>query len=358
MYADLCEKHNAVYKYEKADFNFSKMCNDGAKAAKGEYLLFLNDDTEVMSGGWLRAMLGQAALEYAGAVGAKLLYPNSSEIQHCGIINIGAGPCHAFIRSDDRVPQYFCRNKLDYNWIAVTAACLCINRKKFESVGGFDESFPIAYNDVELCFKLYEAGFYNVRTDAVLYHYESVSRGADAKDKEKLKRLDAELERLYKKHPSLNRRDPFYNPAFSKTRVDFTLDPGLYALSNEIVGADMDISRYLSDRVRAELDTADAEDMLEIRGWAYIEGAALNNLNTCRLLLVNEENRALAIKTEKVLRFDISAMYGKKGSLNLAGFECAAKTSDIAGGTYKLGVMLINMGKKYVRLFDKTIEIK
>ena len=357
-YAALCEKYGAVYIYKKEDFNFSKMCNDGARAAKGEYLLFLNDDTEVTDGSWLEIMAGQAALEHTGAVGAKLLYPGGFEIQHCGVVNIDAGPSHAFNHSDDRAPLYFRRNKMEYNWIAVTAACLCIKRAKFDGVGGFDETFPVAYNDVELCFRLCEAGLYNVvRNDVILYHYESVSRGNDAVDKEKIKRLARELGRLYKKHPNFDRRDPFYNPAFSKTRPDFMLDSALYGEPDKIVRTNTDITKYISPRVKAELRRAKDSSILNVTGYAYVEGAVLNNLNTCRLLLVDAKNKAVEISAEKMLRFDISVAYGKNGNLNLTGLECHIHFNDLPKGSYRLGVMLINCGKKYARVFDETVDI-
>jgi GT2 family glycosyltransferase len=223
-YAALCKKIKAVYKREEEEFNFPRMCNKGAWLAKGDILLFLNDDTEVREGGWLEAMAGQAALDHAGAVGAKLLYPNGSEIQHCGILNLPIGPCHALAPFDDAILHYFCRNRLDYNYLAVTAACLCIEKKKFDEVHGFDESFAVAYNDVELCFKLHEKGYYNsVRNDAVLYHHESLSRGHDEKDREKHKRQMAEMDRLYALHPLLRGKDPFYNVNLAWDRVDFAL---------------------------------------------------------------------------------------------------------------------------------------
>ena len=193
---------------------------------------------------------------------------------------------------------------MEYNWIAVTAACLCIKRAKFDGVGGFDETFPVAYNDVELCFRLCEAGLYNVvRNDVVLYHYESVSRGNDAVDKEKIKRLARELGRLYKKHPNFDRRDPFYNPAFSKTRPDFMLDSALYGEPDKIVRTNTDITKYISPRVKAELRRAKDSSILNVTGYAYVEGAVLNNLNTCRLLLVDAKNKAVEISAEKMATY-------------------------------------------------------
>ena len=105
-------------------------------------------------------MVGHAELEHVGAVGAKLLYPNSKKIQHIGVINIANGPVHAFIGYNDDNIYYFGRNKIDYNWLVVTAACMLVNAAKFNKVNGFNEDMPVAYNDVELCFRLVEAGYY------------------------------------------------------------------------------------------------------------------------------------------------------------------------------------------------------
>lgn len=221
-YTQLANAHGIQYMYEKMDFNFSRMCNMGAAAAKGEYLLFLNDDIEIIHEDWLSRMVGHAELAHAGAVGAKLLYPGGNRIQHAGVIEIENGPVHAFTGCSDENLYYFGRTKLDYNWLAVTAACLLVNKDKFNEVGGFDESFAVTYNDIEFCFKLVEAGYYNVvRNDVVLYHHESVSRGNDLVDKEKMKRLKSEQARLYAMHPAFDKKDPFYNVQLTQTRMNF-----------------------------------------------------------------------------------------------------------------------------------------
>lgn len=193
-------------------FNFSRLCNQGAEQAGGDILLFLNDDTEVLQGDWLERMVGYAQLEHIGAVGAKLVYGDGVTLQHTGLLNLHDGPMHAYMRQNKDIPGYFLRNQVDYNWLAVTGACLMIERKKFLRVLGFDETFPIAYNDLDLCMSLVEAGFYNVMCQGVtLIHHESVSRGIDHKDHEKLARLKGERARLYDKHPAYFQYDPFFN---------------------------------------------------------------------------------------------------------------------------------------------------
>lgn len=211
-YQNYCKKNGVTYLYEKEKFNFSSMCNKGVANSKGKLLLFLNDDTEVITKDWLERMAGQALLAHTGAVGAKLYYPQTKIIQHCGIINRPEGPSHLLGRYEDDLVADFGRNRLCFNYAAVTGACLMVKREYFEQVGGFDESLPIAYNDVDLCFKLVEAGYFNTqRNDVHLYHYESFSRGDDNMDKEKFKRLAREREALYSKHLKWRNIDPFYN---------------------------------------------------------------------------------------------------------------------------------------------------
>lgn len=225
-YMSLLEKHNCRYHYDKKEFNFSYMCNEGAKEATGSYLLFLNDDIEIPCGQshWLSNMLGQAQVSYTGAVGAKLIYPGTNLIQHAGVLNLPIGPGHALHRMDDGWNCYWGRNILDYNYSAVTGACYMLSKAKFEEVHGFDESLPVAYNDVELCFKLLEHGYYNVlRNDVKLVHHESVSRGYDEAP-EKAARLKRERERLYQMHPNFVGYDPCYNPNLTVDKGDFSLN--------------------------------------------------------------------------------------------------------------------------------------
>ena len=352
-YAALCESVGGRYIYKKSGFNFSKMCNDGAAGAKGDYLLFLNDDTEIVDGSWLGIMLGQAALVHTGAVGAKLLYPDGVTIQHCGVLNLPIGPCHALTPFDDRQLYYFGRNRLDYNYIAVTAACLMVSAKKFKSVGGFDESFGVAYNDIDLCFRLYEAGWYNcVRTDAVLYHHESVSRGHDEQSAEKTRRLMREMRALYEKHPRFDAADPFYNPNLVPDRADFGVDGN--AKKSPVLREGMDIAPFIGGDINAGIDMVNGSEKIYVRGWAFIGGMPSNPLTVCRLLLIDNDNKAFVLKTKAMLRRDVGA--GRKDG-SMSGFECAFDTADIAKGSYRLGIMLVSVGKKYVYVTDRTLNI-
>lgn len=205
------------YIYEKKDFNFSYMCNLGAKNAKGDFLLFLNDDMEVVEPLWLEKLCEKVRLPYAGAVGAKLIYPKSIKkegdiIQHAGITNLRIGPAHKLQFLSDSKDWYYGRNRGCHDMMGVTGACLLVKRSVFNEAGCFDENLAVAFNDVDLCYSIYEKGYYNIeRNDVTLLHHESLSRGDDAASSEKMLRLSREKDYLYLKHQELYGIDPFYN---------------------------------------------------------------------------------------------------------------------------------------------------
>lgn len=203
---------SCIYCYGMYDFNYAKMCNLGVKKATGEYLLFLNDDIEVIQHDWMDIMLGHASRNHIGAVGAKLLYPNSDLIQHMGVYNTSNGPDHIFARRNDRDIFYLGMNRVECNNLAVTGACLMVSSYKYNSIGGFDENLSVAFNDVDLCIRLLDKGLYNVvRQDVCLYHHESLSRGSDYTDSNKYLRLSKEKQLFYYKHTILKNKDAFVN---------------------------------------------------------------------------------------------------------------------------------------------------
>ena len=208
------------YVYEPMEFNFSRMCNRGAALAKGDYILFLNDDIEIIQEDWLEKIVEKARLPHVGAVGVKLLYPSSRAIQHAGITNIRLGPAHKLQYRDDRTDYYFLRNRLAFDVLGVTGACLMVKRSLFEESGGWNEDLRVAFNDVDFCYRLHDMGYVNVvRNDVALYHHESLSRGLDD-SVEKLKRLHGELDLLYELHPSIYGRDPYYHRYLVKDVLD------------------------------------------------------------------------------------------------------------------------------------------
>ncbi len=212
LYETYAERYGFHYEYRPMEFNFSRMCNLAAGLAGGDYYLFLNDDMEILSGDWLEKMLEFAALSHVGAVGAKLLYPDTTLIQHAGITNMYEGPAHKLLGYDDRAEYYHGRNRGIWDVIGVTAACLMISKEKFDQAGGFAEELKVAYNDVDLCFRLHQRGLYNVvRNDLILYHHESLSRGNDHLDAAKKERLAAERKILYQRSPGYYDYDPYYS---------------------------------------------------------------------------------------------------------------------------------------------------
>lgn len=218
----LKENYSFRYLYKPMDFNFSALCNLGAGEANGKYLLFLNDDIEISEGSWLRIMLSKAAKDYVGAVGAKLLYPDSDKIQHLGVTSIHLGPAHKLQFSSDREEHYHGYNRYAVNVSAVTGACLLVRKSVFEEMGGFSEKLQVAFNDVEFCFHLLKAGYLNVCcNNTFLYHHESLSRGFDA-GAEKVARLHRERDLLYAAYPEMWNRDAYY----SRKLVTDILDKG------------------------------------------------------------------------------------------------------------------------------------
>ena len=208
----------------KGDFNYSAINNYGVKETKGEYLLFLNNDTEVISPDAIEEMLGCCMRDDVGAVGAKLLYEDDT-VQHAGVV-IGfggyAGHVNTGIGRNDY--GYMVRARINCNYSAVTAACMMTKKTLFNEVGGFDEQFVVACNDVDYCLKLRELNKWIVfDAFAEWYHYESKSRGYED-TREKQKRFDGEVEKFQKKWKRiLDEGDPFYNRNFPITQAPFTL---------------------------------------------------------------------------------------------------------------------------------------
>ncbi|MEI5994931.1 glycosyltransferase family 2 protein [Candidatus Enterococcus mansonii] len=203
-------------------FNFSKINNIAAKQAKGKYLLFLNNDTEVINAEWLKLMVSFGQQDRIGCVGAKLLYPNNT-IQHAGVIlGLGGIAGHGHYGYPHGDLGYFGKLALNVDYLAVTAACLLMKKQDFDAVSGFDENFTVAFNDVDLCLKVKELGRDNVWLhEAELYHFESQTRGYDDKGKKK-KRFEKEKAMMEEKWATLIDDDPFYNPNLTREIPNFS----------------------------------------------------------------------------------------------------------------------------------------
>ena len=209
-------------------FNYAAINNYAvAHYAKGEHLILLNNDIEVISPEWIEAMLEHSQRAEIGCVGAKLYYPDDT-VQHAGIIiGLGGYAGHSHKLSPRDNPGYFNRLNTVQNVSAVTAACLMIEKKIYDAVEGMDEiHFKVAYNDVDFCLRVREKGYLNLFTPyAELYHYESISRGYETTP-EKIARFQKEKDALLRRHGAiLAGGDPYYNPNLCHDKEDFSLCP-------------------------------------------------------------------------------------------------------------------------------------
>ncbi len=206
-------------------FNFSKLMNIGFSHSKGDYILLLNNDVEIIHNDWLTKMVSFAQHEKTGAVGVKLLYPDDN-IQHAGvIIGLGGVAGHAFVNNYKDDAGYFNYIQSTDNYSAVTAACLMIRRNVYIEVGGMDEKFEVEYNDVDFCLKIMDHGYYNVyMPDVELYHYESATRGHPHQSKESWERHIREIGLFKDKWDKYIKNDPYYNPNLNLGVHDFSMD--------------------------------------------------------------------------------------------------------------------------------------
>ena len=204
---------------------------------------------------------------------------------------------------------------MEYDYIAVTAACMMVSKEKFEEVGGFEEGLAIAYNDVDFCFKLLEHGYYNiVRNDAVLLHYESVSRGDDLVDETKVKRLQEEQKVLYERHPQFYNYDPFYNVNLCQYDVNFTNNYDRTEVHYNQILPKMPKTKE-TDRLLANVDIIrKLSRVLYLEGWAFLDGYRKNNDNDVKLVLYNDENKYV-IETDKVYRQDVAEAFPDKDDI-------------------------------------------
>ena len=220
------ETFNLIKKYEKksnfkskrieCEFNYSYLNNEAVKISKGDFIVLLNNDTELISGDWLEKMLGYAQQPHIGAVGAKLIFEDNT-IQHAGII-MGKGGLagHAHYGKDRNFISHQFELKIPYDYSACTAACLMVEKKKYKEVNGLEEKLKVAFNDVDFNLKLLEKGYNNIfLPNVMLYHYESKSRGLDTTP-EKQKRFVQEWSFITNKWDKYIKHDKFYNDNFSK----------------------------------------------------------------------------------------------------------------------------------------------
>lgn len=224
-YKELEQRENVTVAYYDGHFNFSRINNFGVQYAKGEYLLLLNNDTEMIDGSCLEELLGYCMREDVGIVGAKLCYQDDT-IQHAGVvIGFGGVAGHAFIESSRFDTGYMGRIMCAQDYSAVTAACMMTKKSVFHAAGGMTEALEVAFNDIDYCLKVRALGKLVVYNPyAELYHYESKSRGLEDTP-EKVERFNREVAAFNERWEQvLEAGDPYYNPNLTLDRADFSLN--------------------------------------------------------------------------------------------------------------------------------------
>ena len=220
-------KRIKILYYPEKGFNYSKIINFGVKNTDGEYIVQLNNDTELLTPDWLQKMIGMCQREDVGCVGVKLYYPDNT-IQHAGVVlGIGGIAGHVFRGLDVSTHGYYARESLIQNMSIVTAACMMAKRSVYEQVGYMEEKLAVAFNDVDFCMKVLESGKLNIYNPFVeFYHYESKSRGTEDTP-EKVKRFNSEVSYFKEKwEKQLKQGDPYYN-------INFRLDNEQYMIKEE-----------------------------------------------------------------------------------------------------------------------------
>ena len=340
---ELAKELSFRYLYRPMPFHFARMCNIGAGEAKGKQVLFLNDDIDCFSPGWLECMWELGSREHVGAVGSKLLYPDGVRIQHAGITNLPIGPVHKLQFLQDNKSYYDGYNRGVRNVLAVTGACLLVRRELYLACGGMSEELAVAFNDVELCFKLYEMGYVQViQQDFPLYHHESFSRGDD-ESTEKWKRLMREREILYRLHPKLEGVDPFYSIHLNRRGLDNRILPAYRTGKQE--------KEYIGNRsVKKGIPRSAREDSClllsveicregELCGYGVVAGSD-NAIFRKELLLrkTAEEEIVYRIPFRGQYRSDLEENMPDQTCVGLSGFWVDLAAAGVPGGRYQVGM--------------------
>ena len=353
-----------TYLYQPQGFNFSRLCNLGAARAKGDILLFLNDDVELVSPGCMEYLAALAARPNTGAVGMKLYYPDSCRIQHAGITNLPMGPVHKLQFMEDGCSYYYGANRGRHNVLAVTAACLMVEKEKYLKAGGFAEELEVAFNDVDFCFRLHELGYRNVcANDIYAYHYESLSRGNDEAP-EKQERLRQERSRLYHRHPGMENKDPYYSPCLNREGLDTGIRPA-YLTAGNLVQKAGEASLISTETYRQDpclmVRVEDCRDRV-ILGYGVILGD--NNASYERTLLLGREpegsGEIYAVRLSGQYRPDLEENMPDQENVALCGFWVEVKKGAVPEGKYRLGMAARNRvtGLKLVNWSSRCVHLE
>jgi O-antigen biosynthesis protein len=342
------------YQYD-VPFNYSRINNYGVSKAKGDYLLFLNNDTEIISPDWIEAMVEHAQRRSIGAVGAQLLYADQT-IQHAGVVvGLGGIAGHGH--------QHFPANNSGHggqiagtsNVSAVTGACLMCRAEVFREVGGLDEILAVAYNDIDLCLKLAKAGYQNVYLPHVqLYHYESKSRGYEDTP-EKQTRWRREVDIFVERWQEFIAHDPCYNPNLTRFHSNYSFD--IEADSVEILSADLcavDQSELLgfaidSPKVGSRLNSA----YFTVAGWVVGKKSPAIEIE-----IISRDRTLYTIAVNRV-RPDVAQVYINKADAISSGFSATLEMiSDACEHDLLLQAVLENGHKVPLRLLKLKYEAR
>jgi len=353
----LSDKYNFSYYHHPMEFNFSALCNFGVEKSDGELILLMNDDVEVIDGEYMKLMAGLAKRAEIGAVGARLRYGDGISIQHVGVTSLGIGPSHQLQKKSDDKNRYYGRNRADYEMLGVTAACLMVKRSAYERIGGLDEGLKVAYNDVDFCMKLVEAGYINMQCNgAVLLHHESLTRGFDGDSDDKWNRLLSEKEGLYSRHPRFKAYDPYHSASLIDNSSEYICSHKTPSQDFEWRSKVQEISEEKSKsfgfRVRMDHSVLqrrfnpEDEDFFWIDGWIYVPGADHVLLSKGIVLRNIEDGKNYEVSCCDVYREDVEAMLPAAKNIAMAGFLARVSPSDLPKGNYEVGVVLKSAGRE------------
>lgn len=331
------------YLYQPMEFDFARMCNLGERAATGKLLLFLNDDVECKEAGWLVPMVKTALRPYVGAVGLKLYYPGGKKLQHDGIVNLPMGPVHKLQFLIDDREYYFGRNTKDCNVLAVTGACLMVERERFREAGGMYEELKVAFNDVDLCFQLWKLGYKNVVINSSsAWHHESLSRGND-EAKEKLSRLRKERGILYERQKELSGWDPYYPQGLSGEFLDTGIRFSYLTGGNHLQEGEGALTPFTEETAFREdpclMIRIERCDSGIVTGWCCV----LGDDNACYdkyLLLKDKDGKIESLLLQGQYRPDLEENMPDQKNVALSGFEVHLSEAILSGKL--LGAAAVN----------------
>ena len=321
-------------------FNYSRLNNYGVSFAKGDYLLFLNNDTEIITPDWIEAMVEQTQRQSVGVVGAKLLYPDDT-IQHAGVVvGLGgvAGHSHKHFPADHLgyVRQLWSVN----NYSAVTAACVMCRREVFEEVAGFDETLKVAFNDVDFCLKVQSKGYHNICLPHVLlYHYESKSRGYEDTP-EKQARFLREMGNIKQKWGKIIASDPCYSPNLTRSEENYGLNIQAKVKILEVISEPNNPEKLYGFHIDTPQSQENVVGVLVVSGWVLGHNSPVTQVE-----VISEQKVTKVVNVEQP-RADVSQVFPHVPEAINCGFKLAWNLIDLLQET-KLSVRALHQDNGY-----------